>query len=74
MQKGGAMSHGAVIAREYGLPAVVGVADALDRIHNGDLIEVDGNRGRVTLIHESIEQKVGLGSEWPNSTLDVIVP
>jgi rifampicin phosphotransferase len=50
MEKGGAMSHGAVIAREYGIPAVVGVAGALARIRTGDLIEVDGVSGRVTHI------------------------
>ena len=50
MEKGGAMSHGAVIAREYGIPAVVGVAGALERIRTGDLIEVDGVSGRVTHI------------------------
>ncbi len=49
MEKGGAMSHGAVIAREYGIPAVVGVAGALQRIKTGDLLEVDGVSGRVTI-------------------------
>ena len=63
MEKGGAMSHGAVIAREYGIPAVVGVAGALRRIHTGDLIEIDGNAGRVTHIDEATERKFGLGLE-----------
>lgn len=49
MEMGGAMSHGAVVAREYGIPAVVGVADATHRIGTGDLITVDGAAGTVTL-------------------------
>ncbi len=49
MEKGGVISHGAVIAREYGIPAVVGVAGALKRIRSGDMIEVDGSKGWVTL-------------------------
>jgi pyruvate,water dikinase len=49
MEKGGAMSHGAVVAREFGIPAVVGVTDAMTRIVNGQTIEVDGITGRVFL-------------------------
>jgi len=45
---GGLLSHGSVIAREYGLPAVVGVADATTRIRTGDLITLDGSTGMVT--------------------------
>jgi pyruvate,water dikinase len=55
MEKGGAMSHGAVIAREYAIPAVAGVAGALQRIQTGDTIEVDGTAGRVTRIIERAE-------------------
>ena len=47
MEMGGANSHGAVVAREYGIPAVVGVPGAIDRIVTGDLITVDGARGVV---------------------------
>lgn len=50
MERGGQLSHGAVVAREYGLPAVVGVAGALDRITDGQIIEVDGGTGTVTLL------------------------
>ena len=45
MEMGGANSHGAVVAREYGIPAVVGVPGAIERIATGDLITVDGARG-----------------------------
>lgn len=47
MEMGGANSHGAVVAREYGIPAVVGVPDALTRIETGDVITVDGSAGVV---------------------------
>ncbi len=49
MEMGGSMSHGAVVAREYGIPAVVGVPDATTTITTGQLITVDGAAGIVTL-------------------------
>jgi pyruvate,water dikinase len=48
MEMGGMMSHGAVVAREYGIPAVVGVANATERIATGDTITVDGSSGLVS--------------------------
>jgi pyruvate,water dikinase len=50
MEMGGANSHGAVVAREYGIPAVVGVPDATHRIATGDEITVDGAAGTVSLL------------------------
>lgn len=47
---GGLMTHGAVVAREYGLPAVVGVEHATRRIQDGQRIRVDGTDGLVTLL------------------------
>jgi pyruvate,water dikinase len=47
MEMGGMMSHGAVVAREYGIPAVVGVPDATTRIVTGERIVVDGSAGTV---------------------------
>jgi pyruvate,water dikinase len=41
------LSHGAIIAREYGIPAVVGIADATHLIHDGDIVDVDGTIGQV---------------------------
>ncbi len=49
MEMGGMMSHGAVVAREYGIPAVVGVAGATERIATGQRVTVDGTRGAVRL-------------------------
>jgi pyruvate,water dikinase len=43
------LSHGAVVAREYRLPAVVNIADATRRIRNGQALTVDGRRGLVLL-------------------------
>jgi phosphohistidine swiveling domain-containing protein len=48
MEMGGANSHGAVVAREYGIPAVVGVADAVATIDTGSKITVNGTAGTVT--------------------------
>jgi pyruvate,water dikinase len=49
MEMGGMMSHGAVVAREYGIPAVVGVPAATERIATGDEITVDGSAGVVSV-------------------------
>jgi signal transduction protein with GAF and PtsI domain len=49
---GGALSHGAVVAREYGLPAVVGVPGATTEIKNGDRIYLDGSSGVVVKLEE----------------------
>ncbi len=49
MEMGGMMSHGAVVAREYGIPAVVGVPGATDRIETGATITVDGSAGIVSI-------------------------
>lgn len=46
-EMGGPMSHGAVVAREYGIPAVVGVCDAIGLLTDGELVTVDGGRGTV---------------------------
>jgi rifampicin phosphotransferase len=48
---GGLMTHGAVIAREYGLPAVVGVEHATQLIRDGQRIRVNGTDGYVELLH-----------------------
>jgi pyruvate,water dikinase len=49
MEMGGAMSHGAIVAREYGIPAVVGVPDATERIATGQQITVDGSTGTIAI-------------------------
>jgi len=47
---GGTMSHMAIVAREYGMPAVVGTGEATKRITNGQRLRVDGDRGIVTIL------------------------
>lgn len=48
-RRGGMLIHGAIIAREYGLPCVTGIPEATTRIRTGDVITVDGFLGIVTL-------------------------
>ena len=52
MEVGGMMTHGAVVAREYGIPAVVGVDQATNRLQTGQLIRVDGSGGRIVILGE----------------------
>jgi pyruvate,water dikinase len=47
---GGTMSHAAIVAREYGMPAVVGTGQATQRIKSGQLLRVDGTRGVVRIL------------------------
>ncbi len=53
MEMGGSNSHGAVVAREYGIPAVVGVPDATTRITSGQLVTVDGAAGSIQMVEKS---------------------
>jgi pyruvate,water dikinase len=48
MEMGGANSHGAVVAREYGIPAVVGVPEATTRLRTGQTVTVDGASGAIS--------------------------
>ena len=52
MEVGGMMTHGSVVAREYGIPAVVGVNQATIRLKTGQRIRVDGSTGRITMLGE----------------------
>ncbi|WP_255681436.1 PEP-utilizing enzyme [Natrinema sp. SYSU A 869] len=70
VEVGGRLSHGALVAREYGLPGVVSVAEATQRIETGDHIRVDGTRGTVELLDRSkqsaaIEDLGGSDEEGP---------
>jgi pyruvate,water dikinase len=48
-RRGGMLIHGAIIARELGLPCVNGVAGAIELLHDGDIVTVDGYLGIVTV-------------------------
>ncbi len=47
---GGILAHGSIVAREYGIPAVMGTGNLTQRIVSGQRITVDGNRGTVTIL------------------------
>jgi len=47
---GGLLSHSAIVAREYGIPGVVGTRDATERIADGDRVRVDGDVGEITVL------------------------
>jgi pyruvate,water dikinase len=53
MEVGGMMTHGSVVAREYGIPAVVGVHEATTRLKTGQRLRVDGTRGEVIILEEA---------------------
>ena len=49
---GGVAAHGSILAREYGIPAVMGTGNATQRIASGRLVTVDGDTGTVTLLEK----------------------
>ncbi len=53
MEVGGLMTHGSVVAREYGIPAVVGVRQATTRLKTGQRVRVDGSRGKITILRDA---------------------
>jgi len=50
METGGMMTHGSVVAREYGIPAVVGVHQATQRLQTGQRIRLDGSTGQIEIL------------------------
>jgi len=54
IERGGMLSHGAIIAREFGIPSVVGVKDATRLIAHGSSITVDGDRGVVHIAQAGV--------------------
>ena len=62
LEIGGELQHGALVAREYGKPCVVGIPDITTRLCDGQTVEVDGNAGTVRIIEtESASPRVALG-------------
>ncbi|MFE4108186.1 PEP-utilizing enzyme, partial [Almyronema epifaneia] len=47
---GGRLSHGAIVAREYGIPAVMDVTHALQRLHDGQRVRLDGQQGTIEVL------------------------
>ena len=54
-ETGGMMSHGSIVAREYGIPAVVGVPQATTLLRTGQRVRVDGGAGVVVLLDRSVQ-------------------
>jgi len=69
---GGALSHCAILAREYGIPAVVGAAGATVRIRDGARVTVDGTKGRVAIDEQGQQSDGSSGQDeagWAASRL-----
>lgn len=49
----GPLSHGSIVAREYGIPAVLGTGAATRRIHSGETVTVDGTAGIVFVLNHN---------------------
>lgn len=56
LEVGGLLQHGALVAREYGKPCIAGIEDAMNILKNGQLIEVDGSRGLITILDKTDEK------------------
>ena len=52
MERGGILSHGAVVAREYGVPAVANIPNATRLIADGQVLQIDGNQGIISICRE----------------------
>jgi pyruvate,water dikinase len=64
---GGPLSHSSIVAREYGIPAVLGTGVATRRIQSGQSVRVDGDAGTVTLLDGERESAAKRASEEPVS-------
>ncbi len=53
--QGGALAHAAIVAREMGIPAVVGTRTGTGRLQSGMMVEVDGTHGRVRLVDAGVD-------------------
>jgi phosphohistidine swiveling domain-containing protein len=53
VERGGMLSHGAIVSREFGIPAIVGVPRATTRLKDGDQIILNANTGHITIVDES---------------------
>lgn len=53
---GGTLSHAAIVAREYDVPAVLATREATEKIRTGQLLRVDGTRGTVKILSEGVKQ------------------
>lgn len=78
-EQGGMTSHAAIVAREMGIPAVLGIAGATRLIRTGDAVRVDGDRGEVYQVNRvdqaTLQQLVALPKPTtPSSTISIAPP
>ncbi|AOM84392.1 PEP/pyruvate-binding domain-containing protein [Salisediminibacterium beveridgei] len=57
METGGTGSHGGIVAREYGIPAVAGVERISEKLHTGDRVTVNGSTGQVVLLEKAKDEE-----------------
>jgi pyruvate,water dikinase len=55
---GGQLSHAAVVARELGIPCVMGIPDATKRLRSADVCRIDGHAGTVEVLHRATPAEV----------------
>ncbi|MGE3674377.1 MAG: PEP-utilizing enzyme, partial [Polyangiaceae bacterium] len=72
-QTGGLISHAAIVAREFGIPGVVGVQDALEALQDGAFIEVDGDQGRIVVLGDAPPHALVAGAPAQEAP-EVVVP
>jgi phosphohistidine swiveling domain-containing protein len=69
-EQGGVTAHAAIICRELGVPTIIGIDGLLDRVHDGDLVEINALQGTVTLRSEA--PAAANGHAAPLGSADVI--
>ena len=52
-ESGSLLSHTAIISREIGIPSIVGVKDLMDTVRTGDLIRMNGDKGKIEILKRS---------------------
>ncbi len=55
VERGSLLSHSAIVSRELGIPCVVGISGLLQTLQTGDIVEMDGTRGTVTIISQNAQ-------------------
>ena len=62
VERGSLLSHSAIVSRELGIPAVVGITGLIDNVKTGDLVELDGTTGKVKILDKGGPGKGNLGT------------
>ena len=72
-RRGGMLIHGAIIAREMGIPCVNGIPDIMNLLQNGDFLTVDGDLGIVTLGEAEFNLELRVANNLKESHLHLII-